>query len=358
MKKLYLLTTLLVFTLLLSGCQLTTRVDNEADDISDQQNTGLANPASVNCEDKGGTLRMEQDENGTYGICVLPDGTECEEWEYYRGECGSNTSANAQITDSTTGDEKTAVGNDKIKIFGIQSGDNIVSPATISGEAAAFENNLIIELRNSERVALVKEFTTIKSAEAGKTGPFSITINFDFNNTKEGYLAVYEQSAHDGSELNLVEIPVEFGEIDTSNWQIYRNEEYGFEFKYDEAWAAPKLMKQNDRVYINFGPVVNREGTEGISYHLTIYFDKNSPIYYSVNEDCSPVEESKVCVKFDNQYGDIVHTEINGYKAYVSKIGDMATQYEVFIEGKNNGYLFSGSEYEKKFIAVLQSFNE
>lgn len=55
---------------------------------------GLANPASVNCETKGGTLRIKDTPKGQVGICTLADGvTECEEWAYYRGECGNNATS-------------------------------------------------------------------------------------------------------------------------------------------------------------------------------------------------------------------------------------------------------------------------
>jgi len=49
--------------------------------------TQLANPASVNCEQKGGKLEMVSNPDGEQGICVLADGTRCEEWAYLRGEC-------------------------------------------------------------------------------------------------------------------------------------------------------------------------------------------------------------------------------------------------------------------------------
>ncbi len=48
---------------------------------------GMPNPASVFCTDNGGTLEMRQDANGEYGMCVFGDGSECEEWAYFRGEC-------------------------------------------------------------------------------------------------------------------------------------------------------------------------------------------------------------------------------------------------------------------------------
>lgn len=49
---------------------------------------GMANPASTYCEENGGTIEMRTDANGgQYGVCVLSDGTECDEWAYFRGEC-------------------------------------------------------------------------------------------------------------------------------------------------------------------------------------------------------------------------------------------------------------------------------
>jgi putative hemolysin len=48
----------------------------------------MANPASVNCVDKGGKLTIETSADGSQtGICTLQDGTKCEEWAYFRGEC-------------------------------------------------------------------------------------------------------------------------------------------------------------------------------------------------------------------------------------------------------------------------------
>ncbi|OVZ63465.1 MULTISPECIES: DUF333 domain-containing protein [unclassified Pigmentiphaga] len=45
---------------------------------------GMANPASVYCEDQGGRLRIEQRPGGQVGICVLASGEEIEEWALYR----------------------------------------------------------------------------------------------------------------------------------------------------------------------------------------------------------------------------------------------------------------------------------
>jgi putative hemolysin len=48
---------------------------------------GLPNPASKFCQDQGYELEMRTDADGTAGYCLFPDGTECEEWAFFRGEC-------------------------------------------------------------------------------------------------------------------------------------------------------------------------------------------------------------------------------------------------------------------------------
>ena len=46
--------------------------------------TGMANPASVYCEEQGGTVEIVDEADGQVGYCNLPDGQRIEEWEYYR----------------------------------------------------------------------------------------------------------------------------------------------------------------------------------------------------------------------------------------------------------------------------------
>lgn len=46
--------------------------------------SGMGNPASVYCGEIGGQIRMEKTPQGEEGICVLPNGTEMEEWTLYR----------------------------------------------------------------------------------------------------------------------------------------------------------------------------------------------------------------------------------------------------------------------------------
>lgn len=50
--------------------------------------TRLANPASVNCTQLGGTLTIDRrPDGGEFGVCVFADNHQCEEWALLRGEC-------------------------------------------------------------------------------------------------------------------------------------------------------------------------------------------------------------------------------------------------------------------------------
>ena len=61
--------------------------------VEENKGIGMANPASVYCEEHGGTLDIRDTDAGQYGVCVFPDGNECEEWAFFRGECSPSAPA-------------------------------------------------------------------------------------------------------------------------------------------------------------------------------------------------------------------------------------------------------------------------
>ena len=74
MKKTTLWIVAILAVATLAGCNKTP-VENP------EQNAEIANPASVYCEENGGTLNLDE------WLCMFEDGSYCEEWSYYRGEC-------------------------------------------------------------------------------------------------------------------------------------------------------------------------------------------------------------------------------------------------------------------------------
>jgi putative hemolysin len=68
----------LAVVLSLSGC---------GGDDDEDGDSGIANPASVYCVEQGGTVDIRTNDSGNQtGYCVFSDGTEVEEWAFYRGE--------------------------------------------------------------------------------------------------------------------------------------------------------------------------------------------------------------------------------------------------------------------------------
>lgn len=76
---------LVILVVAISGASLL-KLEFESKAPSD--GTGLANPAAVYCAEMGYEYRIETTKEGQKGICVFPDKTECEEWAFFRGECG------------------------------------------------------------------------------------------------------------------------------------------------------------------------------------------------------------------------------------------------------------------------------
>lgn len=85
MKK---ITTIVLILLALAACATPTPISTPREADTPQAN--LPNPAAVYCEQQGFKSEIRTADDGSQsGICVFPDGSECDEWAYFRGECGS-----------------------------------------------------------------------------------------------------------------------------------------------------------------------------------------------------------------------------------------------------------------------------
>jgi len=88
MKKSFLIAAILSLAIFLSGCQA------PATGTETASPTGIANPASENCVQKGGTLEIRTNKSGEYGVCLFEDNRQCEEWALMRGDCPNPTDPN------------------------------------------------------------------------------------------------------------------------------------------------------------------------------------------------------------------------------------------------------------------------
>ena len=76
---------LMVLVVCLAGCAGKTRQPEVSP-------VGLANPASVYCQGLGFTEETRENELGQYGVCIFPDGSECDTWDFLAGRCGEEHS--------------------------------------------------------------------------------------------------------------------------------------------------------------------------------------------------------------------------------------------------------------------------
>ncbi len=87
-------------------------------------------------------------------------------------------------------------------------GDTVTSPVTISGQVLAFEATYQIGIFNAAGDPIVETFGTADAVEIGELAPFSIDVPFDVDQPTPACIWVYEESAMDGSRINVGQIPV------------------------------------------------------------------------------------------------------------------------------------------------------
>ncbi len=92
----------LILALLLTGCAGGQTPDSAIPSATPDKTSGtlapgktgasMANPAAVYCESQGYRLQpVVVADGGQSAICIFPDGSQCDEWAYYRGQCGPAT---------------------------------------------------------------------------------------------------------------------------------------------------------------------------------------------------------------------------------------------------------------------------
>jgi putative hemolysin len=97
-KKVVFWAVILIVLLIIGGCyySISNKLINHN---SGEGSVAIANPASAYCINNGGKFSIVADKDGNQqGMCTLSEGTLCDEWAYFKGECG-NSSANECNTD-------------------------------------------------------------------------------------------------------------------------------------------------------------------------------------------------------------------------------------------------------------------
>ncbi|HID33739.1 MAG TPA: DUF333 domain-containing protein [Anaerolineae bacterium] len=144
MRQFITLSSMLLFALIWAACAQPGPSDGSLPSPTIDQ-AKLANPAANYCVDQGFRYESRKDAQGNaYGVCIFDDGTECDAWAYYRGECGQGQAKNLVLNVvEATGLE----GTEKIEIVHIRDGKNqsivmITDPETIQALVESLNTTL------------------------------------------------------------------------------------------------------------------------------------------------------------------------------------------------------------------------
>ncbi|HET7744489.1 MAG TPA: Gmad2 immunoglobulin-like domain-containing protein [Gaiellaceae bacterium] len=88
------------------------------------------------------------------------------------------------------------------------SGETVSSPIRVTGTANTFEATFQYELRDAVGKILSKHFEMATSG-SGTRGTFDFTVPFTVDHAQPGRLVLYEDSAENGSQIHVQEIPLE-----------------------------------------------------------------------------------------------------------------------------------------------------
>ena len=87
-------------------------------------------------------------------------------------------------------------------------GNTVSSPLRVTGTANTFEATFRINVVNWDGLIIADQVVTATSG-TGTRGTFDVTISFEVDREGLGALIVFENSAKDGSPINVVEIPLQ-----------------------------------------------------------------------------------------------------------------------------------------------------
>jgi putative hemolysin len=224
---------LLTFILLIAALAACTAETSPDTTTLNDNEANLPNPASVYCEEQGYTVEMREGADGVYGVCIFPDGSECDEWAYFRGECapgettndnGANLPNPASVYCEEQGytvEMREGTGG----VYGVcifSDGSECDEWAYFRGECAPGEaaaDGNMAGLPNPASVYCEEQGYTVEMRE-GTGGVYGVCIFPDGSECDEW--AYFRGECAPGEGTALAE----------DGWQIYRNEVVGYTFHY------------------------------------------------------------------------------------------------------------------------------
>ncbi len=100
-------------------------------------------------------------------------------------------------------------------------GDTVAFPMIVEGVGRAFENSIVIRVKNADGSVLASQSTMVDAPDVGLFGRFHAEISYPTPKSATGTVEVSEPSAKDGTALNLLAVPIQFPSIETTQVKVY-----------------------------------------------------------------------------------------------------------------------------------------
>lgn len=148
----------------------------------------------------------------------------------------ADQNVNIKVSDQVQPGEVAVIESDIIVTKPL-SNDTISSPLAITGRARVFEGTVLFRLKDGWKQLIASGLTTAL-VSAPDWGYYSGQLEFEAPLTPVGWLEVYNQNHEDGSDQNLIRLPIIFQEYRRPVVKVYFNNIEG----------DPEL-KECDKVY-------------------------------------------------------------------------------------------------------------
>ena len=102
-----------------------------------------------------------------------------------------------------------------IRVYEPDANDTVSLPLVIEGEARVFEAAYNYRLLDEDGTVLVARYGTAEAEDTGEFGTFSVRASYPEPQGETGTLEVFALSAKDGSEIDMVSIPVKFAAVES-----------------------------------------------------------------------------------------------------------------------------------------------
>lgn len=158
--------------------------------------------------------------------------------------CQSNNDK-PQISSVAVSSYKTS--SDNISITSPLPESTVANPVYVTGQARVFENVVSWRLRDNQGAEIATGTTEAAAPDMGQFGPFAFWLVVPATNSPTVTLEVFQASAKDGSDQDIVSFPIKMNTTETSTLKLYfHNDQLDPEITCTEVFPVNRVIVKTE----------------------------------------------------------------------------------------------------------------